>query len=76
MEDHIRPAAKRAKITKRPGWHDSTSLLTIASFIRDRESHEVFKALLGNAEVRADKLAYKTCWAAWQVTVTSRWREC
>jgi hypothetical protein len=35
---------------------DSASLLTIASFVRDRESQrEVFKALLENAEVRADK---------------------
>jgi hypothetical protein len=32
------------------------NLLTIASFIRNRESqHEVFKALLENADVRADK---------------------
>ena len=32
------------------------SLLTIASFIRDRErQHEVFRALLENADVRADK---------------------
>jgi len=34
----------------------SRSILTAASFIRDRNSqHEVFKALLENAEVRADK---------------------
>jgi len=36
--------------------HTSRSLLTAASFIRDRESQrEVFKALLENAEVRPDK---------------------
>lgn len=36
--------------------HASRSLLTAASFIRDRKSqHEVFNALLENAEVRADK---------------------
>jgi Domain of unknown function (DUF6438) len=36
--------------------HVSRSILTAASFIRDRKSqHEVFKALLENAEVRADK---------------------
>ena len=35
---------------------DSTGLLTIASFVRARESlGEVFKALLENPEVRADK---------------------
>jgi len=36
--------------------HVSRSILTAASFIRDRKSqHEVFEALLENAEVRADK---------------------
>jgi hypothetical protein len=36
--------------------HASMSLLTAASFIRDRESQQgVFEALLENAEVRADK---------------------
>ena len=36
--------------------HVSRSILTAASFIRDRKSqHEVFKALLENVEVRADK---------------------
>ena len=36
--------------------HASRSLLTVASFIRDSKSqHQVFKALLENAEVRADK---------------------
>jgi hypothetical protein len=35
---------------------DNISLLGVASFVRDRESQrEVFKALLENAEVRADK---------------------
>jgi len=36
--------------------HVSRSILAAASFIRDRKSqHEVFKALLENVEVRADK---------------------
>lgn len=45
-----------APVRVRKGNQDSTSLLTIASFVRDRESQgEVFKALLENPEVHADK---------------------
>lgn len=45
-----------APVRIRKGNQDSTSLLTIASFVRDRESQgEVFKALLENPEVHADK---------------------
>jgi hypothetical protein len=45
-----------APVSIRKANQDSTSLLTIASFVRGRESQrEVFEVLLENAEVRADK---------------------
>lgn len=45
-----------APVRRQKANQDSASLLTIASFVRDRESErEVFNALLENAEVRANQ---------------------
>jgi len=49
MEDHVRPTAKRADITKRIGWH--TLRHTIATLLKANEDVATVQALMRHANV-------------------------